>query len=228
MNRNLSVLIDSSTERGIVAIIDDIRILQEIELPFGYESSRALVPSLDTLFKNANISPKQLTYITAGIGPGSYTGIRMGAIVAKTLSYTTQKPLIGITSLAGFIPDQDVRFCAIIDAKISGAYILKGIKENGGVRWISQPQVCPLNELGEKLNDTEVLVTPNAKILQVKVQELYPNANWKWEERAPSAFHLSLLARKQYIDGQYTTDCRLDLLYLRQTQAEIEKNKKHS
>lgn len=225
MERNLSVLIDTATERGVVAVIDDIRILQEIQLPFGYESSRALVPSLKEIFKNLNISPAQLNYVIAGIGPGSYTGIRMGAVVAKTIAYTFQKPLIGVTTLSGFIPDQDVRFCSIIDAKISGAYILKGIKQHGGVCWVSQPQVTPLSELAEKLNDVEVLVTPNAKVLQPKVQELFPKATWKWQEKGLSSFHLSLLARKQYLEGQYDKDYHLDLLYLRPTQAEIEKNK---
>lgn len=224
MPRNLSVIIDTSTERGIVALIDDIRVLQEIHLPFGYESSRALVPSLKTMFDQLKIEPAQLDYVVAGIGPGSYTGIRMGVVVAKTLAYTFQKPLIGVSTLSGFIPDQDVRFCSLIDAKISGAYIQKGIKENGGVRWTSQPQVCPLKELSERLSDVEIIVTPNEKILQPKIQNLFPQIPWKWQEKPLSAFHMALVARKNYREGQFAKDFHLDLLYLRQTQAEIEKN----
>ena len=122
----LTLLIEASTERGMIAILDKENILFHEELPFGYNNSKYLLPTIEKALHVTNLSVKQLSTIAVGIGPGSYTGIRIAAATAKALSYACKIPLVGICTLEGFVPNRDGSFATIIDAKISGTYLIKG------------------------------------------------------------------------------------------------------
>ena len=222
-----SLLVDTSTEKGIIGLFHDSKgLVKTVELPFGYHNSRSLIPLLAELFKQENVSTEQLKYVAVGIGPGSYTGIRVGVVVAKLIAFTRKIPLIGVCSLSGFIPHQNGRFAAIVDAKIGGVYLQIGEKQNESIN-LDPPEVCPIQELEAKLNDAQTLVSPFFGILKSKILTLFPHANWLWEERSPDASHMGVIAQSKFQQNDYSLDGHLDLLYLRKTQAEIEKlNKK--
>lgn len=222
----VTLLLDTSTERGVVAIMDDLRILGQYELPFGHSHSHTLVAHIETLLNSLKLKASMLGAVVVGVGPGSYTGIRVGAIVGKTIAYTCRIPLIGVGTLASLIPKQDATFAAILDAKMSGVYLLRGKMEAGRTTFHSQPEICALENVPKLLHYTEVLVTPNAGILKPKLEGLNTGVKWVWEEKAPSVFHMAILAREAYARGQYSMDGQLDLLYMRKTQAEIEKEVK--
>lgn len=208
-------IIDTSTERGLIAFVENHRVYFAKELPFGYNQSKSLMPELQKACEMLQLTASQIDCIGVGVGPGSYTGIRIGVAVAKALSYAWYVPLIGFCSLEGFIPKEDACFAAIIDAKIGGAYLLKGELVQGKVHYLSQPEVTPLDQLGEKLQNTPILVTPNCQILKGKVESLYPQAAWQWEETAPSAEHIRSIVRAKYEKGEGSFDGSVELLYLR-------------
>lgn len=207
----ISLLIETSTERGIVALFQDEQLLHLVELPFGYQNSKYLLPMVQTAFEASGLNPQDVHLIVAGIGPGSYTGIRVGAMTAKALAYALQVPLVGISSMDGFIPEKKCAYAAVIDAKIGGVYVQIGE---------SKPALYPLGEAIALLKNIEVLVTPFAQHLQTKMI-----GAWNWEERYPDAHQLIRLAMARFKAGDYATDGHLELLYLRKTQAEIEKEK---
>jgi len=65
----------------------DGRIAEAVRLPKGREHNRALVPSVQGLLERHGFRPADLTGIAVGTGPGSYTGLRIGVMLAKTLGY---------------------------------------------------------------------------------------------------------------------------------------------
>lgn len=221
----LNLLIEASTECGIVAIFNNQTMIFYEALPFGYNNSQYLLPTVEKGLKQLNLKPQELQLITAGVGPGSYTGIRVGASTAKTLAYVCKLPLVGICSLIGFIPNVDGSFAALIDAKISGVYLLKGIKQGDCIHYTTAPEVCEIEKLHEKLIDVEVLVTPHSKRLQPLLQKRYPTSTWQWLESYPSPLQMNQCAIENFRAGHYSVNSQLELLYLRKTQAEIEKGK---
>ncbi len=155
------LIIDTTTESGIVALgTMDGKITAEKKLPAGYQNSDHLFPVLQEL----GVKATDLEMIVCATGPGSYTGIRVGAVVAKTLSYTHKIPLVGVCTLEGF-PEP-----ALIDAKMGGAYILHHGK------WAR----LPLEEALTALDATSVY-TPNATLLATKAHTI------EWHECYPSA-----------------------------------------
>lgn len=217
----LTLLIETSTERGIVAILNGTKLLSQIELPFGFNNSSYLLPTIDAQLKHHHLTIPDFKLIVVGVGPGSYTGIRVGAITAKTLSYACQIPLIGVCSLEGFVPDRDCAFAAMIDAKIGGVYLMKGVKKDGVTTFISEPQVCSLEKLD--LKDVTEIVTPYSNVLKEKLHKIYPEANWEWEEKSPDAFQMVSSAIKKLNKDAPSDPNSLELMYLRKTQAEIER-----
>lgn len=213
-----SLIIETSTERGCVAFYDGQDVIFQEHFPFGLNNSKFLLPEIARGFKMIGKSPQEIDYIAVGIGPGSYTGIRIGAITAKTLAFALKKPLVTFCSLEAFKSSQKEKaFAVIVDAKISGVYMMAG----------QEPaQIVPLNDLGVYLRNVSVLVTPNQSVIKPKIEGLYPDHHWVWEESLPNVLHLSQLAAAKFEEGDFSDGRHIDLLYLRKTQAEIEKEKK--
>lgn len=221
-----TLLIETSTERGFTAIFKGNELLFQKELPFGYNNSKYLLPTVEEALQTVGLVASQLALIAVGVGPGSYTGMRIAAIIAKTLSYACKRPLVGICTLESFLPRQDCSFGVIIDAKIGGAYLLKGRQCNGIAHYTSTPALYSLEKLEIELSDVDVLVTPYKEILQAKLQALYPKLHCEWQEEAPSPFQMLSRAQIKFSENLFSIDGKLELLYLRKTQAEIEQEHK--
>ena len=106
----------------------------------------------------------------------------------------------------------------MIDAKIGGAYVLKSSDPI--------PKILPLGEIGDYLKGLSVLVTPNQSSRKQKLDQLYPDNTWVWEEKDPNIIRLFEISKKRYLEGIYTDGRHVELMYLRKTQAEIEKEQK--
>ncbi|MDB5353529.1 MAG: universal bacterial protein YeaZ [Planctomycetota bacterium] len=81
---------------------------------------RELLPAIRGLLRDAGIRPGELGAIGVGLGPGSYTGLRVGVTAAKTLAYATGARLVGLDSLEFFArsaPIEALRVAAISDAQ---------------------------------------------------------------------------------------------------------------
>ncbi|MFT4554435.1 MAG: tRNA threonylcarbamoyladenosine biosynthesis protein TsaB, partial [Chlamydiales bacterium] len=178
----LLLILDSSTERGLVAISRDNEIIFERQLPFGHNHSQYIIPTVDEGLNHCGLELKEFDGIAVGIGPGSYTGIRVGAAVAKGLSFASKLPLVGICSLKAFVPKTEGLFASIIDAKMGGAYLLCGEKTSSAVHYLTDPEVYPLIEVKKYLKGCTRLITPSNKRLLVELERLHPLTPWEWEE----------------------------------------------
>lgn len=220
------LLLETSTERSVIGLVDCGAVLFERQLPPGLNNSKLLALAVHEGLKEAGLQVADLGAVATGIGPGSYTGIRVGVMLAKTLAYAANLPLIGMCTLQCFTPPSEGPFAVVIDAKISGAYVITGLKKNGQVVFNDEPQVVALPDLKAKLEGIDTLLTPQAKQLRAKLEPSFINA--AWHELAPDLKQMGQLAEKKMLSGQFVLDGALELLYLRKTQAEIELLEKKS
>lgn len=97
--------LDTSNKTLSVAVelTDGTIIEQTIENTLQH--SVLLMPTIEAIFKEAGITAKDLTKVVVAEGPGSYTGLRIGVTVAKTLAKSLGIPLVGVSSLDVFLPD---------------------------------------------------------------------------------------------------------------------------
>ncbi|MDL2231605.1 tRNA (adenosine(37)-N6)-threonylcarbamoyltransferase complex dimerization subunit type 1 TsaB [Porphyromonadaceae bacterium OttesenSCG-928-L07] len=120
--------IDTSTEICSVALANDGKIIGLKENSEGLNHSLLLGTYVDELLKENNIETRQLDAVSVSMGPGSYTGLRIGVSLAKGLCFGASKPLIAVNTLqalAWSVSDrlkEDAWYCPMIDARRMEVY----------------------------------------------------------------------------------------------------------
>jgi tRNA threonylcarbamoyladenosine biosynthesis protein TsaB len=94
-----ALIIDTSSKSGFLAVAQNGVVVKAKTIEDARQLSKFLLPSIETLWQD------QFDFIAIGIGPGSYTGTRIGASVAKSLAFALNLPLIGFSS--SLLPDLD-------------------------------------------------------------------------------------------------------------------------
>ena len=128
--------IDTANTPLSVAIVKDGIILAEVNSSMAVNHSLRAMPVIEELFATVQMQPKDIDAIAVSEGPGSYTGVRIGVTIAKTLAWTLKKPLYGVSSLkvlAANAPYFNGVICPIVDARRNNVYA--GVYEfvNGGL-----------------------------------------------------------------------------------------------
>jgi tRNA threonylcarbamoyladenosine biosynthesis protein TsaB len=113
--------IESSTKNFSLAVCEGEKILVSRNMVLRHVLSSSIVPAIRTVLKRAGLSLHDCDAFAVGLGPGSFTSLRVGLSTVKGLAFATQKPVIGIPSLDTLAAngyDEDVRqICVICDAR---------------------------------------------------------------------------------------------------------------
>ena len=119
------LLIDSSHQSGFVAIAEADKLLAVRRLEEARRHARDLAPAIHELFTEADWKPRDVTAVIVGLGPGSYTGLRVGVMSAKTLAYATGCRLIGLETFAVIAAQAGSagRLAVIADAQQNNIYV---------------------------------------------------------------------------------------------------------
>ena len=91
--------IDTSTAVMGVALLTENKIIAETTTNLKTNHSVRLMPTIDQLFSEVQWSPEQIEMIAVAKGPGSYTGVRIGVTTAKTLAWSLNIPIVGVSTL---------------------------------------------------------------------------------------------------------------------------------
>jgi len=91
--------IDTATRAMSLALHDGTSLLAEQTIYIGNHHTTALSPAIDAILSQCDVQMDDLTGLAVAIGPGSYTGVRIGVSLAKGLATYRQLPLVGVTTL---------------------------------------------------------------------------------------------------------------------------------
>ena len=117
--------IDTTTSNLYTAIYEDNKILDYISSSFGKDLSKVALDKIKNMLDGLNLTPKDIDKIIVVNGPGSFTGIRIGVTLAKTLAYTLNKEITTISSLQAMalsIKNNSEFVVPIIDARRGFVY----------------------------------------------------------------------------------------------------------
>lgn len=117
--------IDTACNLARVALTEDGKLCKEITVDDKRRHSVKLLPAIETLLAQCGTEPKDLDLIAVTKGPGSFTGLRIGVVTAKTMAYALHIPLVGVNTLdaiAASFAGEDAVVCPLIDARNTRAY----------------------------------------------------------------------------------------------------------
>ena len=147
--------IDTSTPIGSVALIDDDNLVAEHTLNIVQAHSSRLMPAIDTVLKWSDITAAALDACAVGVGPGSFTGVRIGVATIKSLCYALDKPIVGVSTLEAVA--YNLRWtngviCPLFDARRSEVY---GAIFEGGAEWqrLSEELCLPIDAFLDRLEE---------------------------------------------------------------------------
>lgn len=117
--------VETSTLTGSVAILGPEGLLSEYTSNCPGTHSVWLMPAIERIFKQAGRSPFDLDALAVSVGPGSFTGLRIGVSTVRALAQTLRIPVVGIPTLDGLASypvDTSYQICPILDARKSQVY----------------------------------------------------------------------------------------------------------
>lgn len=163
--------IDTSAYANAVGVVDGDRVLADIVVDARTDSLQKIILNIDEALKEAGLGLEKVEGLGIGLGPGSWTGIRVGVTVGKMLAFSTGKPACGVSTLDA-LAQQAVgaggQICAVVgvgtgDAVYTGLYHTVG----GWVERDGDYYVGDVPGLAGKMKGVGVVVGPEAESYQI-------------------------------------------------------------
>jgi len=216
----LLLALDTATEKGSLALVADHRLLGEISLDTPGTYLQRLLSGVHHLLHDAACTVQELAAVGVSLGPGNFTGLRIGLATAKTLAWAIGCPLIPVstlTLLAAQFPFQPLPVAVLMDAKRREIYLGRFQCQEAEPIVLAPPVRLPLEHLPGHLTPPLLLTGPG---LTAYEDFLGPKlgAGFLWapaEMRYPRAATLARLAQSYLRQGLTAAPANLVPDYLR-------------
>ena len=222
---------DSTAKSASCAVCDGEKLLALFNVDNGLTQSELLLPMAEDALKSLRLSFSDIDIFTASMGPGSFTGVRIGAALVKGLAFGRSVPCISVSTieaLAENLTSLDGVIVPVMDARRSQVYT--AIFESDGETLVRKCDDCaiPIKELAEMLREYKgkriYLVGDGYDVARrgltvegITLQNTPPLLI------SASAYSIARVALRKYERGEYEDDKSISPIYLRLPQAERER-----
>ena len=218
--------IETATMTGSVAVIDGTRVLIEQTLHTRATHTERLLKTIDNALHALSMSLEHLDGIAVSIGPGSFTGLRIGVTTAKSLAYSLHKPVVGIPTLDALAAQYvftDTLICPLLDARKREVYAAFYRNSGAQVERVSDYAVITPQDLFHDVTEPVIVLGEGTVPYRSQIETLLgPQA--RFADMAHGTPRGSLVAQSGYqrITGGHADDTlTLTPLYVRKSDAEI-------
>ena len=220
------ITIQTATPAGSVALTVGERLLGELFLDSRQPAGSWLMGGVEQLLASAALKAHDLDGFGVTIGPGSFTGLRVGLATAKGLAMATGKPLAGVSTLETLAlqaPYASLPVCALLDARKKEVYAGSYQWQRDGLRPLREERVLPPERLLAELHEEMLFVGDGAVAYRTLiVRQLGSRAHFLPAAYAPPrASHAALLALRVFAAGEALPAAPVNPRYLRPSEAEL-------
>jgi tRNA threonylcarbamoyladenosine biosynthesis protein TsaB len=206
--------IDTTTPLGSVALVEADVVLSEVRFRAPDRHSARLIPAVEAALTLACVRPLDIDGYAVTVGPGPFTGLRVGISTAQGLALGAGRPAIGIPSLdvlAARIRGEAPRLVTLIDAGRGQVYAASFDSE---ARRLGEPSLERADAFEEWLPDEAAFLGDGAALHEAQIRAARPSSRFPARSLFLAAT-LGLLAVPRFAAGESVTPARLRPLYLR-------------
>lgn len=225
--------LDTATLVSSVALATRDRLLAELTLQIKKTHSERLMPHIEQLLALAETDRRAIEAVAVSIGPGSFTGLRIGLATAKALAYALSIPLVGVPTLAALAfgcSAPGALLAPTMDAQKGNIYLALYRRGDGGLDEVAPPRVLASEEAAGELASRREPV-----LILGEAVELYADAFRRQglplaapHIAMPRAANVAMLAFHLLDAGVHHDVMTLEPLYIRRSEAEELWEKRHS
>jgi tRNA threonylcarbamoyladenosine biosynthesis protein TsaB len=220
--------LDSTAATASIALCDDRNLIALVTLNNGLTHTETLLPTIDMVLKSTGTSIDDIDIFACAAGPGSFTGVRIGAATIKGLAFGRGKVCIGVSTLMALAYNLvccDGIICPVMNARRGQVYNAVFDCRAGRLTRLTPDRAISLTELYDELekyddniyicSDGYDLIEQSQKIAGLRIAP----GHLLWQ----NAYSVAACALELYEGGQRITDAELVPTYLRMPQAERER-----
>jgi tRNA threonylcarbamoyladenosine biosynthesis protein TsaB len=213
--------LETSTLAGGAALLDGDRVIGEFLLDVRITHSERLMPAIDRLLRDASWTTASLEGLAVAVGPGSFTGLRIGLSAVKGLAWALGLSVAAVPTLdalAATLPFAAHPVCPVLDARRNEVYC--SLHRWDGVTMRRQWDDLALapEELASRLTEPTILLGDGAHLIASHHARLAPP-----HRRTPSAAAVGVLGLARFRAGEVVSAGELSPFYLRPSQAELKR-----
>ncbi|MGE5253764.1 MAG: tRNA (adenosine(37)-N6)-threonylcarbamoyltransferase complex dimerization subunit type 1 TsaB [Planctomycetaceae bacterium] len=237
----LILAVETSTFTGSVALVEgateggdspSLRVIGETTLQVSETHSSRLMPSIDRLLRETSLPVQKVQGIAVGLGPGSFTGLRIAVSTVKGLAFALRVPVAGVPTLdalANNILYASTQVCPVLDARKKEVYaaLFRGDGE-GQLKKISDDWVLSPEDLCSRISEATVLVGNGTEVYaEIFRRRLGSRALFAPPELSfPRAVQVARLALPAFQRGEKLDLFRFTPIYVRRSEAEIHRERR--
>jgi tRNA threonylcarbamoyladenosine biosynthesis protein TsaB len=223
--------LDTSTNVASVAILEDDVVIGEYSCNKGKTHSQRLMPMIQSLLEKVGLCATDMDAFSASIGPGSFTGLRIGVTTVKSMAFAAGKPVISVNTLDALACNLSMSkalLCPIIDARNNQVFTAIYKYVNGKLERLTDYLGIHINELVDIIRsmEGEIILLGDACTMH---RDYFVSELGERLSIAPpntvlaKASSVAVLARNAFLDGKLESCYDMVPFYLRKSQAERER-----
>lgn len=222
----LLLCVDNSTMYGSVAIVSDSGCINEHTLISSVTHSKRLLAEIDTIMQECELKWDDLDGLAICLGPGSFTGLRIGLTTIKGICMATGLPLMGVSSLealASQFPYCALPICPILDARKQEVYAALYQTKTGKLLTDLKPVVIGIKQLLTTITKPTLFIGDGVNVYKETItKHLEDHAFFGPPQLIfPRAAAIGTLALNQFKNKQFLDQASASPFYIRASDAEI-------
>jgi tRNA threonylcarbamoyladenosine biosynthesis protein TsaB len=218
--------IETATKTGGVAIVSEQGVLASYTLNIEATHSERLMVTVDRVLSDTGMGLDDIDGFAVSVGPGSFTGLRIGVSTVKGVAFATGKPVAAVSTLRALawnLPWSRHPVCPLLDARKKEVYAAVYRSEEGMPVPVMAERTIALRDLAGRISEKTIFSGEGAKLFREELRSLLGQRALfaPLSAMVPSAASVAEIGRMMLMAGEQVEPESLTPIYIRKPEAEV-------